>query len=1317
MYILKKRPELFFLLIITVFLYSQASAQDPTNDYYSKVTASSPTASSLGKYGDVPVSYHTGVPDISIPLYTIHEGPLKLPVTLNYHASGLKVSELASWVGAGWSLNAGGVITRTIRGQPDERGTRSQFQKRGYFSDYGIYSYPESIANDPNSPYGRDFYYIGFEDSFFMDGEPDLFFFNFNGYSGKFYFRDDRVPIIVPDQDIKIDYDYTGNTVQSRVEGIRGFILTTPDGIRYYFGKKPGELTNEQVEISRNEPIEDPNTGSSNVISSWFLYKMETPDKQFSINLSYDHENYGFHQLNLTEVLGGSYNNGDGTEYSLMKTYMQGIRLKNITTSNGTVDFIPGALRQDLSSYAITGDVYGDNANTEAKTLGSVSIKDAALKELKRFDFSYGYFTDASPLTGRLLTIYGNSITSDQNRLKLTGINEVSANGSQLPPYSFGYFTEAVPRRLSFGSDFWGFINGANNSQLIPTYSIAGTAYPGANRDAAWPAMRGGTLNKITYPTGGYVLLDYQANTFVVNSANALVGGLRVYKITKHDGFSPDNVTTYDYAASDPSQSSGILYSKPTVIQILRNDLHAKLLTPSFDPGGCFVSPESPGKGYVISPTSIRPMNTTQGYHIGYSQVKVSQTGNGSSVYRYYGDLPYNVSHDDVATRSLVSTSVCDPAYPSWPEPPPAFDYVRGTLKYEGQFNNNGIEVKRIDYYTPDFEQNKVSSPALIVLHPKGSSGTWAITHYNIYSSRKTHQQVDETVFDLMGANGITTTTNMWYGSAYHHQLTKKTVTNSKNEVITTNYVYAPDFRVAAADAINDGYITYTSAIANAGIANSSNTINCNSCTANTLACLNCKVYVYNNYICDLAVARRNYLTALKNISSVVNIASSTPSLYTTTFNSAKTNADALLKPILEMQNQNILQPVEATSWRGSNLTGAKFTLFDFAASPANALYAKTVQTIYQFAPGSTYTAPSTSSNGTSIVKDSRYLNYSQNKFNNGNLIETSMVNGSVKSYIWDYNNNFPVAITDNATSDQVAYTSFEANGNGNWTYGNTSLNITAPTGNRVYNFAYGAIGKSNVTIGKSYIVSYYSNSGPYTFSNLSTNSIATGLAANGWTYYEHKVTFTATIFSISGVGLIDELRFYPADALMNSYTYVPLNGVSTVTDTKGATMYYTYDSFQRVDHIKDYLGNIKKSYDYNYAGQILRLTRVPSAAMDNVYFRSGCPGNSTTGVHYSIPSGLFFGATQQEADAKALEYLNIVGQENANLYGVCAPVTYYTYILSANQGFSATYQYVDDADIPRSIHLDVGASTSVCAQNNSVTGGPFTKGAQCFAP
>ena len=105
-----KRNSVFRLfLTVSVMLVGDdiiTLAQDTTNTI-GNVSISSPTAASLGKYGDFPISYNTGIPQISIPIYTAKAGSLSLPISLSYHASGLKVEEYASWAGAGWALKIG----------------------------------------------------------------------------------------------------------------------------------------------------------------------------------------------------------------------------------------------------------------------------------------------------------------------------------------------------------------------------------------------------------------------------------------------------------------------------------------------------------------------------------------------------------------------------------------------------------------------------------------------------------------------------------------------------------------------------------------------------------------------------------------------------------------------------------------------------------------------------------------------------------------------------------------------------------------------------------------------------------------------------------------------------------------------------------------------------------------------------------------------------------------------------------------------------------------------------------------------------------
>jgi hypothetical protein len=169
-----------------------------------KIIPPSPTATGLGIYGSVPINMYNGSPNINIPIYDISTASNLVKIFMQYDASGTRVQQDASWSGLGWSLNAGGVITRTVK-QIDD------FKSNGYF-----FAGPLPPAGYQGN-YAIDVYNGN------VDGEQDVFNFNFNSYSGRFVLgkKVDGAKVFMDEKsNLKIEYlDTQGKWVITTADG------------------------------------------------------------------------------------------------------------------------------------------------------------------------------------------------------------------------------------------------------------------------------------------------------------------------------------------------------------------------------------------------------------------------------------------------------------------------------------------------------------------------------------------------------------------------------------------------------------------------------------------------------------------------------------------------------------------------------------------------------------------------------------------------------------------------------------------------------------------------------------------------------------------------------------------------------------------------------------------------------------------------------------------------------------------------------------------------------------------------------------------
>lgn len=994
------------LLSITLVVNSQQNA-----GMFGRVNIASPNAAALGKYGDIPVNNHTGIPSISIPLYTLKEGSLSVPVSLSYHASGLRVEENASWVGAGWSLNAGGVITRTVKDKPDERRTQSLQQEYGHLSNGGFVNCPLFSTSKSTT----------------HDLEPDLFSFNFNGYSGKFYFDDSKHPVLSVEQDIKIEYVYKDELWTSSPgynlpggigKSIESFILTTPDGNRYFFG-----IPNTPIPPPYTVPVEVTSSYTSSsgmlsgkVISSWYLYKIVSADGNSVIDFFYTPDKYAYFTYpGVTYGQGSSNSNA----YFAVKNFMSGVQLSRVSGTVNRIDFVPTfSARLDLSRWQ-TGLDEGssDNVNNTSKALASVRIHDTGSNCLKKFDFNYSYFEDN--VTPNLS--YFTGIETDRKRLRLNSITESSCDGTiVLPPYQFDYFSEPVPRRMSFGKDHWGFINGiSTNTQLFPeVFDNNGSlnsklSLSVSNRESSWPAMRAGTIKRITYPTGGYTDFDFEPHSVFVGGQNRMVGGIRIKSIINNDPATGSiNKTDFEYKRAGSEISSGKLFSKPFYIQILRNDWWVKSLVNS---KGCPLlgyDNQIMPREYVLSDNTIRPMETTQGNHIGYEVVRIKKGHNGSSVYVYNVGSERSQPQNNLNTNKLIinhinSPGICDISIPNYPAVPIANIPGRGDLNSEVHFDQQGSLIQE-KIYTSLYQESNSSVPGLLYYQlPYENNLPLPETIYELRSFKKIESSVIERNYDLIGGKTEKVIRNL-SESKFHNSPTRSIHYNNFDDSLVTKNIYAFDLSGSLVSSISS----------------------CNNASANFLSFFNSSFY-------DLGYAQalqtlppgNPTLRGQKLLDFIQYVATNRSNYSACLINKRKqaeqlidqvmVNADSKLKPILWLKQINKNSLLESSEWKNNQLVKSSFFEYTNKRDDSLGVYPINLNKIELSVPSNTFTPVTINGNRFSVTIDSRYATHTRVNYLEGNQVNIQSRDGISVSNSWGYRNEFPVVAAINASNMQ----------------------------------------------------------------------------------------------------------------------------------------------------------------------------------------------------------------------------------------------------------------------------------------------------------
>ena len=582
----------FRFLRLLIFAYFLITYAFTFFEAYSEKTEAipflTPNSYELSRYGSTPVDICHGTPIINIPLTSISDRNVKVDVSLSYLASGIKVDQEATTVGLGWSLNAGGVITRTRRGEPDKFFVNSLAS----YVNMNFYNGPDSISYSENEKEMETKYkeirdsiksYIKREENHITScsyeewrsiSSPDIFNINFCGRTGSFFLDKTAKGHLNAHQDIDIKY------IQSFSRSDHGYFkITDEQGYVYIFD-------NTEVQYY----------GHANWIPvSWYLTSITSPSGEKIVFSYIKDEEYKY----ITRKYEKCYLELDGEVRTpvmgnhdhklVIRAYDQYLDSKYTTpyfnnNADNEIKFPELISSIESSSGARIDFIYKSKGRKDLENSGYLlsQIKQTNSKGeiVKNYAFSFDYF---EPATNQKLVEEGRNPYNFLNyRLKLTGIQELSADGKErLSPYKFVYYGDdgnyrhQLPYRLSPNQDHWGYYNGQNNSSMFPRESGKFESEPafyglldlsvanfsiyadsllniknGANRNIDTSFVLAGTIREIHYPTGGYTRFSFEANHdgSPTSVSNMGIGGIRIKEIVDYASGHIVQRKTYSYS-------------------------------------------------------------------------------------------------------------------------------------------------------------------------------------------------------------------------------------------------------------------------------------------------------------------------------------------------------------------------------------------------------------------------------------------------------------------------------------------------------------------------------------------------------------------------------------------------------------------------------------------------------------------------------------------------------------------------------------------------------------------------------------------------
>lgn len=1104
-----RRLVCFLSIIFIAAAINTAKSQSSVFTPDEKIPAS-PIAASFSKYGGFSDDLYTGNVSISIPIYTITDNDVSLPVSLNTRTGSIKVAEIPGWVGSGWNLSTGGVITRSTNHLPDDLYINDISLAVGYF-------YNSSLNQEIDSLISRQIpLSTGLADQLTngsLDMTPDEFSFNIPGYSGSFSYVLDEL-VIYPKMNIKIER--LDNISEHYVEG---WEITTPEGLKYTF------ISSER---SEKEFKVGPNTYESRVATTWHLEKIESLKLGGGeINIHY-RPGYGERAIKCVKDIWDTwycdyFGSEDPSSYVDSEDQINIIPIHyvdSIVTLNSCLSFSVSQIE--------------NFQNEEYKNDQS----DWKLDTIKLFDRN-------RDLIRMWILDYESSVEDD--RIQLFQLIEKSPDNSLEKKHSFDYY--GTLGNTSFSSrniDHWGYYNfsGTNNQSLIP-----GPLYTGGSqttRDGFFYASILGALRRIQYPTGGFTEFVYEPHdySFLGNDTLSHINTTITYELDTVFTFSQSYFTSYDY----PANYSIIEPSRVDISMRCTSEV-TNTWSPSWIPCGC---------GDKYSPFEEAPLGEATPFLVnsGFLNFTSSFFSNYFPVYDAWGH-----TFDSVVFEVKIYKQIITSGYNKI--------NLGGGIRLQEIVNYDGkrYETKSFDYRLPDETDRSSGAIGNVPIYIFNACG-WIDGCCPVY------------LRNGAGLTEISCTQGSYIGYSV--------VTELINDSIRTDHYYT-SFREFQDLAVNDAWFGYplpdafhkklsrdylrgkpTRKVSFVGerklrqseyeyTVNVSDTISKWSFIFKSVPeteqanCLWYKEGIISENITLNRLLETDYdLNAVDESPLIQDTTSYSYSSYFDIRSKARKRSDGIVESIeytypYDYENDALFQ-----DW--IEYSHIYNTIISESKSLDSNLIEEIINTYDSHNPSATIRR---SYFGGSLLVDT--LMYFE-LWAGVDQLEQFQKRGTYFSYIWDEIDDNIIAQFENAKRDQVYYEDFEQ----------------SSAGNVVKN-------GENARSGD-----YYLSSGSFTIpSALFTPEYGVEYQMSYW-YYKAGLGWRWIVTSFNNSittdgSRIDDIVICPINTLFTTYTYKPLIGMTSKTDSNGFSIYYEYDSLGRLMFIRDHNNNILKYFNYNY--------------------------------------------------------------------------------------------------------------------------------------